>query len=87
MSDPQIEVHNNALSEMKETGVRNPDLFDIRGQYHIQLGKYFGQTLHWLAENDIGYMSYIVASAMREGSFPDTPLGDTKKQLKVFDKN
>jgi hypothetical protein len=80
----QEEVHNNAVQELKQLGLNDPSLFDIRGQYKFQLGKYCGQSFHWLAENDIGYATFIVASSMREGSYPDTPLGDTKKQLKVI---
>lgn len=77
------EVHKNAVKELEQEGLKDPSLFDIRGQYRLQLGKYFGQTFHWLAENDIGYATFIVASSMREGSFTDTPLGNNKKQLKV----
>ena len=81
---PQDAVHAQAERVLRQEGVVNPSLVDIRAQYELQFGKYRGRTFLWLAENDLGYAGYLIASMKKEGgSTPDTSLGNNKAQLKV----
>ena len=77
-------VHAGALQVLGERQVPDATILTIRGQYEVQFGKYQGQSFHWVAENDLGYAGYIIASMKREGgSMPDTPLGQNKREFKV----
>ena len=57
---PHEKVHEKAVKLARERGLLNPDQNTLRGFYEIQIGEYQGQTFHWLVENDMGYVTYLL---------------------------
>lgn len=86
---PSAQTHEQVLAQAqrsaRDQGISDPDMFTIRGMMHVQFGQFRGQTFHWLMENAIGYASFVMYQMAREGgSTPDTPLGDNKRELKLY---
>ncbi|WAR12544.1 hypothetical protein MAR_026724, partial [Mya arenaria] len=82
---PQDNVHANAQRAAREQGIQDPDRFTLRGLYELQLGKYRGQTFHWLLENDVGYATFLICKMEDEGgNTGDTPLNKNKHELKTY---
>jgi len=57
---PEV-VRRDAVGAAVRAGLPNPDNFTLLGFYPMQIGKYRGQTFHWLMENDMGYVEVRVS--------------------------
>ena len=77
-------VHADAERAAKEHGIRDPDLFTVRGFYELQTGAYFGQTFHWLMENAMGWAVWLITDMENTGgNTGESPLHKHKQALKV----
>ncbi|CAL8321720.1 unnamed protein product [Arctogadus glacialis] len=61
------------------------DKQEVLGEYVLQFGKYKGKLFRWLAENDVGYVIYLIKKVREEeraGQFkPDGPKKDSLLSL------
>ena len=80
---PEV-VRRDAVAAAVKAGLTNPDHFTLLGFYPMQIVKYRGQTFHWLMENDMDYVAYLVNQVEREtaGSFIIS-ISNHKQKLKV----
>lgn len=77
------EVEKEAQAHVVSKGGDPGDPMLVLGCHSIQFGKYQGQTFRWLLENDVGYITQLVASHQRERekSASDSPLMANKDAL------
>jgi hypothetical protein len=70
-------VKDNARSVVFMRGGDISDKQEVLGEYVLQFGKYKGKLFRWLAENDVGYVIYLIKKVREEeraGQFkPDGP--------------
>ena len=78
---PEV-VRGDAVAAAVKAGLPNPDNFTLLGFYPMQIGKYRGQTFHWLMENDMGYVAYLVNQVERETA-GSSIISIHKQKLKV----
>ncbi|CAL8392160.1 unnamed protein product [Gadus morhua 'NCC'] len=78
-------VKDNARSVVFMRGGDISDKQEVLGEYVLQFGKYKGKLFRWLAENDVGYVIYLIKKVREEeraGQFkPDGPKKDSLLSL------
>ena len=79
-----LQVHQKAVSVAREAGVNEPSQTSVRAFYEMHVGKYQDKTFRWLAENDMGYATYLLCQAEDEGGNTGPGvMNENKRQLKV----
>ena len=78
-------VKVDALTVVVQRGGDVSDQQELMGAYVLQFGKYKGKSFHWLLENDVGYIIYLINKVdeeERDGRF--NPQGHSNDSLLSF---
>lgn len=81
---PHEQVHGEAVRAAAAMGLVRPSEEALRGFYQLQFGIYQGLTFRWVAENDIGWATYLVCKVESEGGNTGAgALNDNKRHFRV----
>ena len=75
----KLEVEQRAMTELQLLG-DSKSITDLLGLYEVQFGQFQGKSFKWLAENCLGYATWLVNNMKSVGEKPTTAITlDTSK--------